>query len=302
MKKIFLFALIPILTLTAMKAHSEEERIGAGNVINITVLGYPELSQSVVVRQDGTVEYPLLANIPIFGMTQSNLSELLYPILTRYVERPRLFIYIAEYKMVQFRAQGEVKNPGVHTVQGPLDIQGALSVAGGATDAADLRNISIIRKGKDLETETPVDLYQYFDRDRLRASTPEIENGDIIIVPTRSINSYVRVMGAVNSPGTYLPMRGENIADIIFQAGGTSRTGNLNKVFHISHRENRYKSRRIKLDKLIKQGAEAQIPLALPGDIVVVREYSQWQRFDYWVSIMRDAALLASTAVILSRL
>ena len=64
---------------------SAEQLIAPGNVLNITVPGYPELSKSVVVRQDGMTDYPMLANIPIDGMTTSELKELLLTLLTRYV-------------------------------------------------------------------------------------------------------------------------------------------------------------------------------------------------------------------------
>ena len=296
---IFIFLICFILVPTAS---SVEQFITIGNVLNITVLGYPELSKSVVVRQDGTTDYPMLANIPIDGMTLSELKELLFPLLTRYVERPRLFINISEYYMLQIRVQGEVKNPGPYQIQGPIDLQGVISIAGGVLNTADLKEIQIIRRDKDGKRTISINLYENLKDDRA-AHLPEIANGDIIIVPRLTADSYVRVLGAVRTPGNYIPVdENTNIIDVINLAGGVLPTGDLNRVYYISFDRTENMPKLIKIKKQLASGNINTIPLVKPGDIIIVNEYSKWQNTSWWLQIIYSATVLISSVVILSRL
>ncbi|MDP8206362.1 MAG: SLBB domain-containing protein [Candidatus Electryonea clarkiae] len=282
-------------------AYSAEVLIKPGNIVHITVLGYPELSSAVLVRQDGSTNYPLLSNIPIDGMTIRQLQDVLLPILARNVERPKLFINLAEEIQIEVLIEGQVRNPGRYTVKGPINLQGVLSIAGGTTREADLRNISISRQTSFKQKEITVDMYQFF-LDKENFPIPDINEGDIIFVPIISSTSTVRVIGAVNAPGSYIPTKDQNIIDMINIAGGVSSSGNLNHVIYISIQASDSKSELIKLKALLNKGLTDQIPLVQPGDIVVVSEYKEWQKMSSWLYLFRDTALLLSSIVILSRL
>jgi len=300
-RRIFFSVLLSVLLL-ALEAPSQELRLEPGHIINITVLGYPELSQSVVVRQDGTVDYPLLANIPVFGMTQTEFSDMLYPLLTRYVERPRLFVFVSEHKMLTLRIQGQVNQPGIYSAPGPMDIQGALSLAGGPTEMADLEHIGIIRRLGDLERELTIDLRDFLEGDAPLTSLPMMEDGDVVLVRTMDIRSYVRVMGAVRLPGNYIALKGSNIIDMINQAGGVSPLGNLNDVVFVSRRDGKYRVEEYHLRAMIEAGEDVLIPEVQSGDVIVVSEYAEWKQLSFWARTVRDLVMLVSSAIILSRL
>ena len=302
LRNYFSVIFILLICFILVSAVSAEQFITVGNMVNITVLGYPELSKSVVVRQDGTTDYPLLANTPIDGMTLTELKELLFPLLTRYVERPRLFINISEYSILQIRIQGEVKNPGPYQVQGPIDLQGVISIAGGVLNSADIKNISIIRRVKEKKQTISINLYEYL-KDERASELPEIANGDIIIVPVLTTASYVRVLGAVRSPGNYVPMdKNTNIVDMINLAGGVLPTGDMNRVYYIPSDRTEYTPQLIKVKKLWTSGKVKAIPSVKPGDIVIVNEYKKWQNFSWWSQMMYSAALLISSFVVIYRL
>ena len=282
-------------------AQAAEGTIQPGNMLNITVLGYPELSKTVQVREDGTTEYPLLYNIPVDGMTVGELREMLLPILTRFVERPSVFINLSEYLQFQVTVQGQVFQPGPHIVQGPIDLQGVLAEAGGPTTSADLSRIAILRREGEKRREIPVDLYLFL-RDRDRAPLPQVQSDDIIYVPTLLSASTVRVMGAVVDPGSYLAVKGENIADMIYMAGGPTERGNMNQIVHITNRDGSYHTEVVKLRHLIDSGRNDLIPAAQAGDVLFVKPRSQWSQMNWWLELLRDAAMLASTLVLLNRI
>ena len=294
--------IILICFISVPSADSMEQLITVGNMLNITVLDYPELSKSVVVRHDGTTDYPMLVNVPIDGLSLSELHELLMPLLTRYVDRPRLFINISEFVMLQIRVQGEVKNPGPYQVQGPIDLQGVISIAGGATITANLSDIQIIRRDAQGKKTISINLNASL-KDERAAQLPEIVTGDIIIVPILTTASFVRVLGAVRSPGNYLSVDEDaNVVDMINLAGGVLPSGNMNRIYFLSSEQTEYIPKLIKVKNILASGQVNAIPLVCPGDIIIVNEKNEWQKLSWWVQILRDATLILSSAVILSRL
>jgi polysaccharide export outer membrane protein len=276
-----------------------EQPIVPGNVLSLTVLGHPELSKTVQVRQDGTTDYPLLYNLPVDGMTITQLRDLLMPILTRFVDQPYLFISIAEFQQIRVTVQGQVRYPGAHTVTGPIDLQGVLTVAGGPTENADLGQITIMRWNGNTRQEINVDLYSFLlGRGK---PLPTIEEGDIIFLPIMSSRIMVRVMGAVNQPGTYRITSDENVADMIYMAGGPKMTGNLNNVTYITQMDEGFRSETLRLKRLLDRAQSEGIPQVKPGDVIIVREFANWQQFSWWISLIRDATMLAYSALLLRR-
>ncbi|MBC8278822.1 MAG: SLBB domain-containing protein [FCB group bacterium] len=302
MRRHIITATILLVLIGMMHGYAAEQRISAGSVINITVLDYAELSKTVVVRQDGTIEYPLLSNIPINGMTPTELHNLLFPILSLHVERPQLFLSVAEYTMVLYNVQGQVNSPGSYNAEGPLGLQRAITLAGNLTMEADISNIIVIRKENRREINIKVDLSEFLYGNKDWSELLNVQNGDVIIVPSMGVSTYVRIIGAVRQPGTYYPIANGSIMDQINLAGGVVTNGNLNDVIYITYGEDGFSRRNINIKKFLKEGKYEQLPIAQPGDIIIVNEYNEWQRIRWWAQITRDLALILSTAVILSRL
>ncbi len=303
MKRGFSLLLILLLIVGCVSfVHSAENVIQVGHVINITVLEHAELSRSVLVREDGTTDYPLLSNIPLDGMTVSELSRYLRPLLTKFVEGQQFFINISEYRMLNVKVLGQVVKPGPLFVKGPIGLQGIIAEAGGPREAADLKKVTIIRRGPDKKVDRiVVDMYDFFASSS-DETLPEIFNNDMIIVPMLNNQSFVRVIGEVRSPGKFIPELDENIADLVYRAGGKQREGNMNDVKHIYKNNGRYELRKVKLKKLIHSGRTDEIPLVSPGDIIVVGELPFYKDVHFMSQFMRDIALLISSYVILRRL
>jgi protein involved in polysaccharide export with SLBB domain len=176
-----------------------------------------------------------------------------------------------------------------------------MSIAGGPTDQADLRNVLISRQGYKTQGDIYVNLFELLQNPE-KSNIPEIKNGDIIFIPLMSTASYVRVMGAVRSPGPYYPNRGENIADMINLAGGSLPDGNLNRIIFIKFLNGRYEVENINVKTLLNKGLVDQIPVVGPGDIIIVSDKRWWENGTWWVQALRDVALILSSFVILSRL
>ncbi len=301
MRKVILLGSLIICLVFPVTVLSTPSTIMVGHVINITVLNHSELSQSVVVREDGTTDYPLLSNIPIDGMSVAELSTFLMPIFTRYVERPLFFVNISDYRLLNIRVLGQVERPGPKVVRSPIGLQGVLAQSGGKNEEADLTNITILRHENNVSETIKVNLLTMVG-DSSAYDDYEIRNGDVIIVPMYTFSSYVRVMGEVRLPGIYIPTRNETVLDMIYQAGGYSFGADDKVITHISYRDNKYSSQDINIRKLLKSGKTNQIPDIQPGDIIIVHRRQTWASFSFWAQTLRDVALLLSSIVLIQRL
>ncbi len=301
-RMIYLLVLVFIVLNIPDVASAQEKRVQVGSILNITVLGYPELSGEYLVRQDGTTDYLFLSNVPIDGTTVNELYDILLPILARNVERPRLFISVSDNVILFVRVVGAVRAPNNYQLEGPVDIQSVITQAGGTTDEADLRQIKILRMvngTRQILTMDLVNLMQFGDDD---SSIVNIEDGDIIIVPTLARESFVRVIGAVNDPGSFVPLPGDNVIDIIYRAGGFRENGDQRDIRYIYYENDHMVEETIDLHDLLSEGSDANIPLVVPGSMIVIPRIPIYRSFSFWAALIRDMAYLTSAIVVLTRI
>jgi len=287
--------------LLPVSGQAQMGTIKPGSLVSVTVVGHPEFSQMVVVHPNGSTDYPLLGNIPIDGMTAEDLNQLLTRVLKQVIDRPLVFVNLSHYAMVEMRVVGAVQTPGNTQVRAPADIQNVIASVGGTTVEADLRRVAIIRERPSGQTTQEINLVEYAAQDPSSFEPIYVESGDLVVIPVLERNSYVRVIGAVNLPGPYVPDMTSNVIDMIYLAGGPSRNADLNRVRFIRSNGNRGVHETVfDMEDLLERGTE--YPEVLPGDVIIVSFRDDWKTFSYWAGIVRDLALVASSIVILSRI
>jgi len=145
-------------------------RIDTGDGITITVYGEPDLSlKDERVKGSGKISYPLLGDIQVRGRTASDLQQLLTEMLADgYLKKPNVTVSIDTFRL--FYIKGEVRNPGGFNYFDGLTVEKAVALAGGYTERASERNITVVRDGDATQ--------------RARQATPgmRIQPGDVITV------------------------------------------------------------------------------------------------------------------------
>ncbi len=275
-------------------------RIHPGNVINFTVSGHSEFSGKFTVLQNGTVEYPLLAGIPLNGLTPDDLKDLLRSVLLRFEMEPEIFVIISEQKILKFQAFGEIRHPGSYEIEGTLNLQQALSMVGGPTEYADYRHIRILRYEDDKRLDLDIDLKNYFKQDSL-ILPPDIQDGDIIIVPYQTIDYNVRILGEVNAPGFYFIDEEDDLMDVIQKAGGFGSNSDIKRIMHITNISGQYSKSIINVRKIIQSGQYQTLPRVNYGDVIIVPRREEWRSFWTWMSKWRDVILFATSILILDK-
>ena len=129
----------------------------AGSEITSTNSGYQRLL-GYVVDNEGNIEFPMLGELHIAGLTRWELQEL---IKSRVIEEGILLDPIVTVEFMNFRisVMGEVNNPGTFNVTGDkITLLGALSLARDLTIFGRRDNVTVIREQNGKRNVYKIDL------------------------------------------------------------------------------------------------------------------------------------------------
>jgi polysaccharide export outer membrane protein len=112
-------------------ALAAEYRIGRGDTVEITVLGYPDLSRKVTVNTAGEVALPYVGNLTVSGNT---LDEVRATLKKAYAEKgvvrgAEIVVGIFEYAPVY--VNGDVSKPGSYGFRPGMTVRHAVALASG---------------------------------------------------------------------------------------------------------------------------------------------------------------------------
>ncbi len=99
--------------------------------------------QAYLTAEDGTIDFPVLGNLKVAGLTRSELSEMLIERISEYVINPIVTIRVLNFKV---SILGEVNSPGTYSASGErLTIPEAIGMAGDLSIYGKRDNILVIR-------------------------------------------------------------------------------------------------------------------------------------------------------------
>lgn len=135
---------------------TSDYRLGAGDTVLVEVFGEPELTVTAKIPQNGRLSYPFLGSIPATGLTPKQLENKIHDGLAGdYLVDPKVTVTISEYRPVF--VNGQVKTPGSFPFQPGLTVRKAVSLAGGLTERASDKRISLIAEGDTRKRQVAMD-------------------------------------------------------------------------------------------------------------------------------------------------
>ena len=139
-----LWGMMAYLGSMASVQAQEEYELNAGDTIRIYVYGEPELTfESVLIGQNGRIAYPFVGTLTVAGRSINEVQNVLVAGLQPdYLIDPRVSVDIVKYR--QFFINGEVKSPGGIDFQPGLSLLKAIALAGGFTERANKKNITVV--------------------------------------------------------------------------------------------------------------------------------------------------------------
>ena len=262
--------------LLAVPAHTQAPvssgyRIGPKDLVEIKVFEVPELNIERRVAEEGTINLPLIGDVPVQGLTDVELASRLKALLeAKYVQRASVAVQVREFRSKPISVLGAVKQPGNLALSGRWTLLEALSAAGGLTDAhAD--TIYVLRRAENgLSDQISINVDDLMVRADPNANVPIFAN-DIINVPAK-VEVAVFCLGQVAHPGAVSFQSTERITVLtaIARAGGL--TDRASRDIQIKRRDHTGRDLDLEANyRRIVTGKDADISLQ-SGDVVIVKE------------------------------
>jgi len=187
-------------------ANLPAQRIGANDLVAISVYDVPELTRTVRVGADGLMRLPMLKQrIKAEGLMPSELETAIASALVAegLIVDPFVTVTIAEYNSRPISVAGAVKQPLTFQASGPVTLLEALTKAGGLTpEAGSEILVSRAQSGPDGSVTALVQRIQV--RGLIDAADPAMNisliGGEEIRVPEAG-RAYI--IGNVKKPGAF---------------------------------------------------------------------------------------------------
>ncbi len=170
-------------------------RIGAQDVIEVSVFKVPELSKTVQVSELGTINMPLLGDVPIAGKTGREAEQDLTHLLkAKFLQNPQVTVFVKEYNNQKITVEGAVKRAGVFPLQGRMSLLQAIASAQGLDDLAD-DTVVVIRNTGARHQAARFDVSDIRDGS---AKDPELMAGDVVVAGAsnikKSFNGFMKMV------------------------------------------------------------------------------------------------------------
>jgi polysaccharide export outer membrane protein len=241
-------------------APAAEYRLGAGDVVRITVFQNPELTLESRLTEGGQISFPLLGAVRLGGLSVTEAEKVLVDGLTKgnFLRNPQVTIIVLQVRGSQANVLGQFNRPGrYHLEMAETKLSDLVALAGGvAPGGADVIVITGLRNGQAFREE--VDLPALFGPGG-QTRDIVVKNGDAIWVDRQPI---VYIYGEVQRPGPMRLERGLTLLQALATGGGLTPRGT----------EKGIRVHRKSADGQVEVSQPAMTDLLREGDVVFVRE------------------------------
>jgi polysaccharide export outer membrane protein len=220
---------VSVLLLSALarvataQVQQEDYRIGAGDLLRITVYNQPDLLTEVEVSEGGTIGMPLAGDVPVADRTRGEAAKEISRKLEKggFLKNANVTVRVLEYKSQQVAVLGEVAKPGRYPITRPTSVAELVGLAGGIT-AKGSTVVNVVQKS----TDGTVKKMEVNINDQLSAGTSGkailLRAGDTVYVPGSPV---FYIYGEVRQPGAY-PLAAEmTVVQAISVGGGLTVRG-----------------------------------------------------------------------------
>ena len=197
-------------------------RLGPGDEVIIDIWGASQNTIRQQISPEGTINISKIGPVNLSGMTVSAANDYLKAALNKIYNglnnttdpTSDIRLTLGNIRTIQINVMGEVVQPGTYALSSFSTDFHALYRAGGVSDIGSLRNVQLVRNGKNIAT---IDVYEFI----MKGNTQDdirLQEGDVVIVPAYDV--LVKISGKVKRPMRFEMKKGESLSTLITYAGG----------------------------------------------------------------------------------
>ena len=169
---------------------ASDYRVGAQDLLEISVFGVQDLSKTVRVNSNGQISLPLVGAVMAGGRTIPEIeTDLARKYADGYLQKPQVTVFVKEFTSQRVTLEGAVRKPGIYPITGKTSLLQAIAVAEGLDPLADLKGIVLFRQidGRKMAAA--------YDMRALRSGQvedPQLYGDDIIVVEQSGSKTALR--------------------------------------------------------------------------------------------------------------
>jgi polysaccharide export outer membrane protein len=214
---------LALAMLAAPLAAQEEYRLGAGDVVRLTVYDNPDLQTETEVSESGTISFPLVGEVPVMGMTRMEAGAAVSQRLTKggFLKEAHVIVRVIDYRSQQVAVLGEVAKPGKFPISRPTSVTELIAAAGGITAKGSTR-VTVVQRGRDGKAQRyEIDVKEILDTGG-GAQAVMLGAGDSVFVPPAPM---FYIYGEVRQPGAYPLVPDMTVTQALSLGGGLTVRG-----------------------------------------------------------------------------
>ncbi len=177
------------------KPGSAAYKVGPLDQLEVSVFKVAELSKTVQVADTGTINLPLVGEVPAAGKTAQEIErDLTAKLGAKYLQNPQVTVFVKEYNSQRVTVEGAVKKPGVYPVKGNNTLLQFIATAEGLDPNSD-SSVVVFRQTNGKRTAAR------FDMGAIRAGNAEdplIVSGDVIVAGSsaakETFNNFIKLL------------------------------------------------------------------------------------------------------------
>ena len=197
-------------------------RLGPGDEVIIDIWGASQNTIRQQISPDGTINIQKIGPVNLNGLTISEANDYLKKTLNKIYNglnntsdpTSDIRLTLGSIRTIQINVMGEVVQPGTYSLSSFATVFHALYRAGGVSDIGSLRNVQLVRNGKNIAT---IDVDQFIMKGHIQDDI-RLQEGDVVIVPAYDV--LVKIDGKVKRPMRFEMKKDENLSTLISYAGG----------------------------------------------------------------------------------
>lgn len=189
----------PVSNEVPKEARRNEFILGPGDKIQIEVYRHDDLKKTIQIDPSGKIAYPFIGDIEAGGLSIPQLRDKIQAGLAKYIIDPQVSINISSdnaTSSASVRSQsvivlGEVKNPGLFSLEVSYAALDVIALAGGFTSNAKGQNVLLIRGGMKKPEMITLDLKKVLNGQDMTQNV-YLQKGDVLYVPVTGMETTAR--------------------------------------------------------------------------------------------------------------